>query len=107
MSGMIVAIEEYKMQNAKCIEKCFRAENGCNNHKAKRCYCRMRAQKGENAIFTRSLQNRRNDEYGNERNARRHFHCILNERCVACLGRFDSLMARCLLDCKSEMMRAF
>ena len=26
-----------------------------------RCYCRMRAQKGENAIFIRSLQNRRND----------------------------------------------
>jgi len=58
---MIVALEEYKMQKAKCIEKCFIAENGCNNHKAKRCYCRMRAQKGENAIFTRSLQNRRND----------------------------------------------
>jgi hypothetical protein len=26
---------------------------------------------------------------------------------VACLGRFDSLMARCLLVCKSEMIRAF
>lgn len=40
------------------------------------------------------------DEDCNERNARRLFPLILIERFVASLGRFDGLMARCLLVCK-------
>jgi hypothetical protein len=40
------------------------------------------------------------DEDSNERNARRLFSPILIERFVASLGRFDGLMARCLLVCK-------